>query len=187
MKAIQIKTKEGLKSYTPVNERLLYFLNEERFKEYRINTEILQITPDWVVMRANIETGNTVIATGHASERREGWINKTSYVENCETSAVGRALGMLGIGIETAISSAEEVALAKDAEPEQIKNIEKLLRGCSLSPELIKKVEEEITELTYTRAERCIAYLNANQRDPVESGDNYGAREINKQLDKKGA
>ena len=36
-------------------------------------------------------------------------INKTSYVENCETSAVGRALAMLGIGIDTSIASANEV------------------------------------------------------------------------------
>ena len=36
-------------------------------------------------------------------------INKTSYVENCETSAVGRALAILGIGIDTSIASANEV------------------------------------------------------------------------------
>jgi hypothetical protein len=37
-------------------------------------------------------------------------INKTSYVENCETSAIGRALAMLGIGIDTSIASANEVS-----------------------------------------------------------------------------
>ena len=37
------------------------------------------------------------------------FINKTSYIENCETSAWGRALGNLGIGIDTSIASAEEV------------------------------------------------------------------------------
>ena len=35
---------------------------------------------------------------------------KLSYLENCETSAVGRALGMLGYGIDGAICSAEERA-----------------------------------------------------------------------------
>jgi len=39
-------------------------------------------------------------------------INQTSYVENCETSAVGRALGFLGIGIETSIATADEVGMA---------------------------------------------------------------------------
>jgi hypothetical protein len=39
-------------------------------------------------------------------------INKTSYIENCETSAWGRALGNLGYGIQTSIASAEEVEMA---------------------------------------------------------------------------
>jgi len=39
-------------------------------------------------------------------------INQTSYVENCETSAVGRALGFMGIGIETSIATADEVDMA---------------------------------------------------------------------------
>jgi len=46
-------------------------------------------------------------------------INKTSYVENCETSAIGRALAILGIGIDTSIASANEVqdAIAKQGAP----------------------------------------------------------------------
>jgi hypothetical protein len=39
-------------------------------------------------------------------------VNKTSYIENCETSAWGRALGNLGIGIDASIASAEEVITA---------------------------------------------------------------------------
>ena len=56
-----------------------------------------------------IQTGR-VVATGHAHEERgSSNINKTSFVENCETSAIGRALAMLGIGIDTSIASANEV------------------------------------------------------------------------------
>ena len=40
------------------------------------------------------------------------YINKTSYIENCETSAVGRALGMAGFGIDTSVASYEEVSNA---------------------------------------------------------------------------
>ena len=40
------------------------------------------------------------------------YINKTSYIENCETSAVGRALGFIGLGSENSIASLEEVANA---------------------------------------------------------------------------
>ena len=54
-----------------------------------------------------------VIATGIAEEiKSNSGINKTSYVENCETSAWGRALGNFGIGIDTSIASANEVANA---------------------------------------------------------------------------
>lgn len=51
-----------------------------------------------------------VLATGTAYEKENStFINKTSYIENCETSAVGRALGMCGFGINTSVASAEEV------------------------------------------------------------------------------
>ena len=64
-----------------------------------------------------------IVATGHAQEdKASSNINKTSYVENCETSAVGRALGFLGIGIETSIATADEVAMAiakQEAQPAQ--------------------------------------------------------------------
>lgn len=63
-----------------------------------------------------------ILGTGTAYEKEGStFINKTSYIENCETSAVGRALGMAGFGIDTSIASAEEVqnAIANQAEVEQ--------------------------------------------------------------------
>lgn len=74
-----------------------------------------------------------VLATGTAYEKENStFINKTSYIENCETSAVGRALGMAGFGIDTSIASAEEVQNAienqnKKIEKEQITKIRKLI------------------------------------------------------------
>jgi len=51
-----------------------------------------------------------VLGVGTAFERQDStFINKTSYIENCETSACGRALGMAGFGIDTSVASAEEV------------------------------------------------------------------------------
>lgn len=63
----------------------------------------------------------TVLATGTAYEKENSsFINKTSYIENCETSAVGRALGMAGFGIDVSVASAEEVANAiANQEPTQ--------------------------------------------------------------------
>ena len=52
------------------------------------------------------------MATGFAEETlSDDWknVNSTSMIENCETSAWGRALGNLGIGIDTSVASAEEV------------------------------------------------------------------------------
>ena len=66
-------------------------------------------------------------ATGHAHEdRNSSSINKTSYIENCETSAIGRALGALGIGSDEFISSAEELNNALEAQ-EVIKQTDKLI------------------------------------------------------------
>ena len=54
-----------------------------------------------------------ILGTGTAYEKEDSsFINKTSYIENCETSAVGRALGMCGFGIDVSVASAEEVANA---------------------------------------------------------------------------
>jgi hypothetical protein len=53
------------------------------------------------------------LATGYAQEKESSsFINKTSYIENCETSAVGRALGFCGFGIDVSVASYEEVANA---------------------------------------------------------------------------
>ena len=57
-----------------------------------------------------IDEDGRLLATGHAEERESfSYINKTSFIENCETSAVGRALGMAGFGIAQSMASKEEV------------------------------------------------------------------------------
>ena len=67
-----------------------------------------------------------LLATGTAYEKEgSSYINKTSYIENCETSAVGRALGMCGFGIDTSIASAEEVENAQ-LQQEAVKIIDKI-------------------------------------------------------------
>lgn len=181
MKTITIKGKP----YTLVAERLKEFRKNKDYDNWTIGTEVLNVTPEYVVMKATVYNpeGKTR-AIGHACEHREGHINKTSYVENCETSAIGRALAMLGIGVIDDIASGDEVALARDAEPDQINYIETLLNTCSLDEQQRKNVEDELVTLTYARAEKCIAYLLANQRDKIDSGDNYSQTDIQKKLNK---
>jgi len=113
---INIKGKE----YVQVNERIGYFQSQKKYEKWGIETikikdEVCQIKKDRLVQfRAVVFDENKMIrATGHAEEYMgSSYINKTSFIENCETSAIGRALGLLGIGIDTSIASAEEVASA---------------------------------------------------------------------------
>lgn len=99
------------KDYVLVNERIRAF--RMLYPEGTIETQILNCEDGVVTMLATVSVDGKVLATGHAQEKEESsYINKTSFIENCETSAVGRALGMLGIGIDTSVASYEEVANA---------------------------------------------------------------------------
>jgi len=105
------------KQYVEVNERIKFFRQEKKYDGWGIRTEFPIIDDTQCLCLCTITTpdGN-VVAQGHANEEKgSSNINKTSYVENCETSAVGRALAILGIGIDTSIASANEVqdAIAK--------------------------------------------------------------------------
>jgi hypothetical protein len=102
------------KDYVEVNQRLLYFRNESAYAGWSMESELIDLQPDRCCVRAVIrDNEGRIRATGHASEdRTSSMINKTSYVENCETSAWGRALACIGIGIETSIASSNEVQMA---------------------------------------------------------------------------
>lgn len=106
-------TTVGNKKYALVAERVQAF--RELCPDGLITTEILYMQDGAVTMKASIyDEGGKLLATGLAQEKDgSSFINKTSYIENCETSAVGRALAMLGIGSECSMASAEEVANAQ--------------------------------------------------------------------------
>ena len=109
------------KQYVEVNERIKFFRQEDQYKNWAINTEFPMLTTDEALCRCTItDRDGMVIAVGHAHEvKAASNINKTSYVENCETSAVGRALAMLGIGIDASIASANEVETAIEQQEEK--------------------------------------------------------------------
>lgn len=107
LKTLSIKGKD----YVQVTERVNAF--RQLFPEGTITTEIISMQGENVVMKATISDGQKVLASGLAMEKEStSYINKTSYIENCETSAVGRALGFLGIGIDASMASAEELVNA---------------------------------------------------------------------------
>tara|TARA_Y100000361_G_scaffold147630_1_gene159381 strand:- start:545 stop:1204 length:660 start_codon:yes stop_codon:yes gene_type:complete len=109
------------KQYAEVHERIKHFRGEPNYASLGINTEVLEWDKDKeeIVIRATIydtkSDNGRILASGIAHERRDdknSFVNKTSYVENAETSAIGRALACMGIGIEDAYASAFEVANA---------------------------------------------------------------------------
>ena len=105
MESIDIKGK----AYIQVNERLKHLRKE--CPEMSLVSEMIYNDAGVCIFKASlIDTTGRVLATGHAYEKEDStFINKTSYIENCETSAWGRALGNFGIGIDTSVASADEV------------------------------------------------------------------------------
>jgi hypothetical protein len=106
------------KQYHTVAKRVQDF--RQSHPTFGLITEVAFRDGNLVAMKASIldETGR-VIATGHAEEdRTKGQINRSSALENAETSAIGRALAAFGIG-GTEFASANEVqnAMHQQAEP----------------------------------------------------------------------
>ena len=100
------------KEYAEVNQRVKAF--RTLYPEGFITTEILCREGGLCIIKATVRhyaDGKSVILAPGTAYEKEGssQINRTSYIENCETSAVGRALGMAGFGIDTSIASADEM------------------------------------------------------------------------------
>jgi hypothetical protein len=112
-----------LKDYVEVKDRIPLFL--ESHPDGRIITEIVHLdfaaTPPTCVIRAELYRDHEAtepMATGLAYERESGMINKTSFVENCETSAVGRALANANFAGTGPRPSREEMEKVERAEAE---------------------------------------------------------------------
>lgn len=105
----QIKTTDIKgKDYAEVNQRIKAF--RMVYPNGTIKTEMLSNENGVCIFKATIWNDNKLLATGTAYEKENStFINKTSYIENCETSAIGRALGIAGFGIDVSVASAEEV------------------------------------------------------------------------------
>ena len=116
MKTIKIHGKD----YVMVKDRIIFF--NENYPNGSITTES-KATDNSFIFKAkvtpDVENPSRKF-TGHAEEIiGSSQINKTSALENCETSAIGRALGCMGIGVEESFASADEVknAMYKQANP----------------------------------------------------------------------
>ena len=114
------------KSYAEVNQRIKAFRLVH--PSGCITTEIVSMENGAVTMKASVfDEQNHLLGTGFAQEKENSsFINKTSYIENCETSAIGRALGMCGYGVDVSVASAEEVQNAINIQEQDEKKLNEL-------------------------------------------------------------
>ena len=150
------------KAYAEVNERIKAF--RQLFPNGTIATEIVSCEGGVVIIKATATNEDgSILATGHAYEKENStFINKTSYIENAETSAVGRCLGMIGIGIDTSVASYEEVANAV-AQQEEKKPEPKKTEPKRVLTEEDKQARTILLEL-----------CKAKQIKPAEVAKHYG-------------
>lgn len=133
------------KDYAEVNQRI---------KAYRmvyptgtIKTDMISNENGVCIFKATVtDEDNNILATGTAYEKENStFINKTSYIENCETSAVGRALGMCGFGIDTSVASAEEVQ--NEINNQEVKNDNEKLELISKLMHLVNSTKTDLDKL----------------------------------------
>ena len=97
----------------------------------RIETEIMHNDKETCVVKATVLINGMIVATGLAEEKKNASrINQTSALENCETSAVGRALAFCGMTNDK-IASAEEVSSAIEQQSKKVQEVLKSLQSVS--------------------------------------------------------
>lgn len=152
------------KDYAEVNQRIKAF--RMLYPDGIIDTQMISNENGVCVFRAMVgyyedDVDGCVrwLGTGTAYEKENStFINKTSYIENCETSAVGRALGMAGFGIDVSVASAEEVQNAiqnQEITQEEADNY-KLTFG---------KYKDKTLKEVYKKDEKYIEWMINNSQD----------------------
>jgi hypothetical protein len=152
-----------LADYAEVKDRLLKF--RQKYPDGSINTELVSWENGIVVVKAYIyrnpeeQYKGLIAATGYAYENEEkGHVNATSALENCETSAVGRALAFLGFDVRKSIASKLEMELAKagqekiEQDRKEGKKVE-LKHSVSKSP--LQQLSERFNQLAKTPEEKA--------------------------------
>ena len=171
------------KDYAEVNQRIKAF--RMVYPTGTIETEMVSNEKGICVFRAKVGYTRTVIdiekgilsdvytllGTGTAYEKENStFINKTSYIENCETSAIGRALGMCGFGIDTSVASAEEVQNAiNNQEPTQEEAEAYVLDFGKHSGKTIKELPEEYVDWLLSNSKddyilKCIELVTGKKK-----------------------
>jgi hypothetical protein len=108
----------NLADYEPVEVRLEKFIRDH--KDFRISTELEVVDANRYIVKAYLYKNSTdtiAWATGLAEETvTSRGVNQTSALENCETSAIGRALANAGYAPKGKRASREEMTKVKNSE-----------------------------------------------------------------------
>lgn len=137
------------KDYAIVAERVTAF--RKLYPEGFIKTQIVTITEKTVLIKVCAgyyrEDGTeTILSTGYAQETFGRGVNATNPIENCETSAVGRCLGFIGIGSKADIASAEEIVGAIVKKREAIKEFNETGKD-EIAAEKVAALDKEISKI----------------------------------------
>lgn len=151
-KAINIQGKK----YVLVSDRVVEF--NKLYTSGMIQTKLLtEPDADMLVMMAkvtpNVEVPERYFTGFSQATWGDGLVNKTAALENCETSAVGRALAMMGIGVIDSIASVDEINKAQSQPAKQPKN----------------GSESEL----WCEVHKCKMYLNKNGKPYHRNGDEF--------------
>lgn len=147
--------KEALKDYIEVNERIMKFW--AKHPDGRIIPDIVKWEDGVIVMKATVylnaedQEKSLPAAVGHAYEvEGSTYINKTSALENCETSAVGRALAVLGFEVKRSVASREEVRNAQEQQKRIKEREAKRQEEGAATPEQIGAIKTKWLKLGYS-------------------------------------
>ena len=174
------------KDYAEVNQRIKAF--RMVYPTGFITDEMLSNENGVCVFKATVgyyaENGDAkILGTGFAYEKESSsYINKTSYIENCDTSAIGRALGMAGFGIDTSVASYEEVANAinnqgepeapkkeapkapRKATPKQVEILSQIYTGENLKKLLQANNISQLSDMLAEKASELIEKIEQKKR-----------------------
>jgi hypothetical protein len=171
------KAKFNLEEYVMVKDRVIEFY--EKYPTGRIINQVIEHDREmgFIMIRTEIYryfNEPAPASTGHAYElKTEGYVNKTSYVENCETSAVGRALAFLSHQVKGSIASREEMEkverMTVESDPELIEKIRAIwTEGGGTEEQLVNWVKNnngglQLEDISGTRQQAMLTRLEAKR------------------------
>lgn len=142
--------KQAMENYVQVKDRIKEF-RDKHGAAYSLTTDLIFNDPNSCLFKAYIhDEAGRLVATGHSHEKKSDNpnVNITSMIENCETSAWGRALANFGMRIDKSIASKEEMSRVTKAVYEGSNNdkglLKSVLRSLNVDNSMAKEIHEQL-------------------------------------------